>query len=625
MLVLAALLSCSSPALVPPDVGPSPAPQPVVAAPESPISVVQTIGRAPFFAPGAPFAIDVTTDVVAVGRGRSVDLYDSSGALLRTVAAPADGEVLGTLGGMIQAVRVAGDRVGVAVGSSGFRVHAVSDGKLLASGAGLDLVHDLALLPDGFATAHGGDVFMNGDLVIEAKGPCGVCLWSASGERVATVSPADVGGWATAIAATADGSKIAVGTSHGRVVLYGPGLVKTGELRAGDRRIERLAFEADGTLVAANDMAGAVRFGPDGSRHAFVAGDDIARAVAVGGGRVAFGLSLGDVVLADARTGAKIGEIQQPDTPMAMAFGPDGTLFLGASEGSVRRWRDGAYLDPAEAGGTVADLAFIDGGARLVVRSAGDLRTFSTADGALEGPPRALESMLWNTAIGADGRVALSWAMTESGVEARDGSGRTRLGFDTDGSAVTALASSSDGRVAAVSYARVWIGLPAGKSVEWTSSSTVSAVAFSPDGARLAAVTQDGHLIVLDAVAGKPLFDVTLARPSSLVAWGGELLAVANGLDHVELRGAADGALRSTVAVGADLSSFVVAPSGKRVAIGTSDGAVLDADAATGAVLGRVAPHVGFVKTVASGPEADGVWRIASGGQDGRVVVCELR
>lgn len=624
------VLACSSPPSPPVEASP-PSPPSAPQAPAS-LTVVSTIGRAPFYAPGVPFALGVAPDLVAVGRGTNVDLYDPEGAWLRTLSptvAPVTASGLGgvgtgALGGFPQSVRVASDRVGVALGSGGFRVHARADGAVLAEGSALDVVHDLALLPEGFVTAHGGEAYANGHHIVEPTGPCGLCLWSPAGERLATVSPAEVGAWATAVGASPDGAWIAVGTADGRVILLDGKLAQRSVVRAANARIEQVEVDDHGDVVALSEISDVVVV-KDGKRSRLAQGDDVAYSSALGAGLAAFAYSLGAVALVDATTGTRAATVQLPEQAYGLALATDGTLFVSSSDGHVRRWRSGAFLDPTEGGGAVADLAFVDDGARVVARTGQELRVFDAASGALEGAPRALQALLWSSSVGSDGRVALAWAMTESGVEDLAGGGRRALAFDTDGSAVTSVELGPNGLVAAVSYERLWIGVPGGRHVEWKATAAVSDVAFAADGRRLAAVTQDGKLVVLDAEAGAVAFEVALAGPSAGVAWGGDVLAVANGLDRVELRAAADGAALATVDLGSDLASFAVAPSGRRVAIGLANGELVGADAATGAVLGRSALHVGYVKTVATGPERDGVWTVASGGQDGRVVVTAIR
>ena len=120
----------------------------------------------------------------------------------------------------------------------------------------------------------------------------------------------------------------------------------------------------------------------------------------------------------------------------------------------------------------------------------------------------------------------------------------------------------------------------------------VQSVAVDPDGALIAAGSNDQMLRLWDARSGDLVREVELTRPSEVD-------------------------LTRPISVG----TVAFDPSGTRIAVGTSDGSLEVIDAKNGERIGTVMQHPGAVSSVAFGHE--GQW-IATGDNKGTVRVWDL-
>jgi WD40 repeat protein len=124
-------------------------------------------------------------------------------------------------------------------------------------------------------------------------------------------------------------------------------------------------------------------------------------------------------------------------------------------------------------------------------------------------------------------------------------------------------------------------------------SSRVCAVAFSPDGRRLAVGTHGGVVLVLETATGRRL--TRWKRDTWVMALAfspdGERLAVGNHDGSAEVRRARDGRLLTRYQCGGSVPFVFFSPRGDRVLAGTGTFAVFF-DAATSEELGRIAEQI---------------------------------
>ena len=186
----------------------------------------------------------------------------------------------------------------------------------------------------------------------------------------------------------------------------------------------------------------------------------------------------------------------------AVAFRPDGTLAVGAENGTVQMWEPAtreALNAPSKPAEGVARMAFSQDGRQLVSTSTEGALQFRDPDtGALSGRPVDGGGFLGPVAFSADGQVVVT-GTADGGVRLWDSQTRR----------------------------------PRGKPFEDEDSKTV-AVAFAADGGTVAAVDLEdpaGQLVVWDTDTGERVSETPLTSGALAGALGPGLVAGTGGID----------------------------------------------------------------------------------------------
>jgi eukaryotic-like serine/threonine-protein kinase len=193
--------------------------------------------------------------------------------------------------------------------------------------------------------------------------------------------------------------------------------------------------------------------------------------------------------------------------------------------------------------------------------------------------------------------------------------------------AVYAVAWSPDGkRIASGSgdnTVQVWHAADGNRASTFKGhTNTVYAVTWSPDGKRIASGSGDKIVQVWNAVDGSPLFTYTgHTNTVFAVAWSPDGSRIASGSadNTVRVWNAADGSL-IYIKAGYTDTVYAVAwsPDGKRIASGSGDNIAQVWNAADGSPIFTYTGHTNFVYAVAWSPDSS---RIASGSGDHTVQV----
>jgi WD40 repeat protein len=472
----------------------------------------RALGPAP--APIAPGSLRLSADgrwLVAWAR-RSLWLWETATARVREVRFPDDLSVaaLAPVGGGLAAVTADGRLwLGTAEGADP-----------VAQPDAVGRAQDLTFGPDGRTLA--------------VAAPAGVALWSVEHPRLRWLRGHALG--VVAVAFAPDGLTLASTADDDTVRLWS--LQELAVPDRGPRASTLPAVGPDGLELLVGDGTAAWRWSPDqGAPRQVLAGSDAPSAVALGRdpSRYAVALGNGTVWLGS-------GSGSAPRSPgghaevTGLAFLADGRLVSHGRQPHLRTWTAaGARERDFEPSPRPAPSPAGEAGVRCVrLRPWSSLRAAPASPHVLvEDPdPRGChaEWILWDLGTGKATRLGpafaaafspdgatLAQAGTESRLVLRElASGRTRT-LRSPLAPVASLAWSPDARRIAVGGQGQWAWLELGTGVAKVHAGhagRVVALAFAPEGGRVATVAEDGALRIWDVASGASRVVGLPGRPS---------------------------------------------------------------------------------------------------------------
>ncbi|RZU53939.1 WD40 repeat protein [Krasilnikovia cinnamomea] len=286
--------------------------------------------------------------------------------------------------------------------------------------------------------------------------------------------------------------------------------------------------------------------------------------------------------LIDVATGAPRCTLSEPAGTIARGvLSPDGqwlaTYTWHGGDYAVRIWRtaDGAQVGELPQKSAVYQVAFLPGGQRCVVAADDTTRVWDLLSGTVVTGFDGVEF-----ALSPDG-TRLAVAGEESGTWIHSTADFEPLVELPDHGEIGALAFTVDGRFLATgrsddSIIRVWDAATGDAAYELGGvTREVHALAFSPDGQRLASVVDDGHVRIWATDTGRLVHRLPAHTGAvQAVAYhpGGDLLAVADD-ETVRFWDAATGSPAGELPpTGAGTLAVAYAPDGGRLATAGDDG-----------------------------------------------------
>lgn len=400
--------------------------------------------------------------------------------------------------------------------------------------------------------------------------------------------------------------------------------------------VQAVAFDPSGTRLATGDADGVVRLWEPGSRQPVMARRSAYGALTVlafdaSGGRLAGGgeddtLRVWDV--ASPQTAILLAERPFGKEITAVAFGAAGQLAVGGADGRVWAWDPGSLTSR---GGPVGQSH--DGGVRALVWDAVEGRWVSVGiDGRLHAGDGEQQAVV---AYGHVRAAAISLT-ARGGAVIDDSSGRIhtfQIGDPSDRQDLRGCDASLNGVAFGPSGGSMVAGGIDGLLYVWDTrqqslrpvgapASAVSAVATSADG-RLAAVCREDGRIIVYGIADEGTVTLTerwahrCPEPPSAVAFSPDGSRVATAGDAVRVWQAKDGDADDALPEsGHHTRALAFDRTGSYLAAAGADGAVLVWNAAKSVLRHILVGHKGVVYAAAFSPLSG---QLATAGSDGTV------
>ncbi|KAI9867269.1 MAG: hypothetical protein M1813_009547 [Trichoglossum hirsutum] len=431
----------------------------------------------------------------------------------------------------------------------------------------------------------------DGQLVASASGDSTVRLWeTATGSCCSTLE--DHSSFVDAVAFSPDGQLIASASGDSTVRLWE---AMTGScrstLKGHSAAVRAVAFSPDGRLAASTSDDSKVRLWETATsfcRSTLKGHSGTVRAVAFSpdGQLVASASWDRTVRLWETATSSRRSTLEEHSRPInAVTFSPDGQLVASASnDNTVRLWETatGSCRSTLEGHSCwVKAVAFSPDG-QLVASASGDrtVRLWETATGSCRSTLKGHSDWVNTVAFSPDGQLvaSASWDRTVRLWETATGSCRSTLKGHSD--SVNAVTFSPDGQLVASASGDKTVRLSSGdrtvrlwetatgscRSTLEGHSSSVNAVAFSPDGQLVASASGDSTVRLWETAMGS--CRSTLEGHSGHVnavtfSPDGQLVASASDDNTVRLWETAMGSSRSTLEGHSSVSTVAFLPDGQ--------------------------------------------------------------
>ena len=503
----------------------------------------------------------------------------------------------------------------------------------------------------GFLDGHSDSVYAiayspDGKLLASAGGDSSIFLWDTTTHARTGLTLAEHSGSVFTLAFSPDNKWLASAGSDGQILIWdvATGARKEPRLSGHTATVESLAFSPDGTMLASASEDATIRlwdvstgkqigsnlYGPSGGLYYSLAFSPDGSALAAGlqDGTIQL-WSVADKTLARSFTG------QHYQAVYSVAFSPDGKSLASAGyDQKVVVWnvRDGTErFEPIYDSAGVTSVQFSPDGKQLV--TVGAQVTLTDLSGDFPTTLKTLtlpELYLYKAIYSPDGNTIAVTAGTNVILWQPNAVGRFSLTLDAQSETVRSVAYSPDGtKLAAASQdgsLTLWDSMT-GNTV-WRyddpNASGWLSVAYSPDGSKLVAGNEDGNVYIFDVAQGVPVQTLTGHTNWVMsVAYSPDGSKIASGStdSSVILWDAETGTQIGDPLTGqtGDIWSVAFSPDGKVLASSSNDTTISLWDIETGTLIGEpLKGHSDSIYALALSPDGK---LLASGGRDMTVIL----